>query len=184
MSSVPAALVVRARPVFFFFFYGFAFSKQVRIKTWRSVQDILKMYRRGGEIMWKGRSHGFFFGGGGTDEDQSSPSEYRQGLQNIDCQSTANEGEGSEENCRALMGEQVNFTVIQTEIPEWNSAIGCMCLLSFTVSHLNFNTTYASSVKFQMEIQIICRRGFRSQTTPILVISCCFYCKGRLRDVQ
>ena len=27
MSSVPAALVVRARPVFFFFFYGFAFSK-------------------------------------------------------------------------------------------------------------------------------------------------------------
>ena len=39
-----------------------------------------------------------------------------------------------------------------------------MCLPSLTVPHLNFNLTYISSVKFQMEIQRICRRGFRSQT--------------------
>ena len=56
LSSVPAALVVRARPVFFFFFYGFAFSKKERIKTECSVQDILKIYRGGGGGEGKGGS--------------------------------------------------------------------------------------------------------------------------------
>ena len=50
----------------------------------------------------------------------------------------------------------------------------------FTVSygaapHLNFSITYKRSAEFQMEIKIICRRGFGSQTTQIVVISrCCF----------
>ena len=34
-----------------------------------------------------------------------------------------------------------------------------------------FSITYESSVEFQMEIKIIFRRGFRSQTSQILVIS-------------
>ena len=46
---------------------------------------------------------------------------------------------------------------------------------SHTAPHLNFSITYKRSVEFQMEIKIICRRGFGSQTTQIVVISrCCF----------
>ena len=48
-------------------------------------------------------------------------------------------------------------------------------LLSHTAPHLNFSITYKRSIEFQMEIKIICRRGFSSQTTQIVVISrCCF----------
>ena len=43
-----------------------------------------------------------------------------------------------------------------------------MCLSSHTVPHLNF------SIEFQMEIKIIFRRGFGSQTTQIVVISRCW----------
>ena len=43
------------------------------------------------------------------------------------------------------------------------------------VYRLNFSMTYKSGVEFQMELKIIYRRGFRSQTTQNLVISrCCF----------
>ena len=49
-----------------------------------------------------------------------------------------------------------------------------MCLLSFYGAIFQ-DTTYESSVEFQMEISIIFRRGFRSQTTQILVISRCFF---------
>ena len=40
------------------------------------------------------------------------------------------------------------------------------------VPHLNI--THKRSVKFQIKIKIICRRGFGSQTTQIVVISSCF----------
>ena len=41
--------------------------------------------------------------------------------------------------------------------------------------HLNFSITYRRSIEFQMEIKIICCRGFGSQTTQIVVTSrCCF----------
>ena len=49
-----------------------------------------------------------------------------------------------------------------------------MCLPSHRVPHLNFSVTYKRSVEFEME-KIICRSGFGSQTTQIVVISrCCF----------
>ena len=38
---------------------------------------------------------------------------------------------------------------------------------------LNFSITYKISIEFQMEIKIICHRGFGSQTTQIVVISRC-----------
>ena len=47
----------------------------------------------------------------------------------------------------------------------------CICLPSHKALHLNFSITYNRSVEFQMEIKIICRRGFGSQTTQIVVIS-------------
>ena len=57
-----------------------------------------------------------------------------------------------------------------------------MCLPSHTVPHLNFSIAYQRSVEVQLEIKIICRRGFGSQTTQIVGISyCCFV---RLRNVQ
>ena len=37
---------------------------------------------------------------------------------------------------------------------------------------------YVSSDKFQLEIEIICRRGFRSKTTQILVILGCRFAEG------
>ena len=43
-----------------------------------------------------------------------------------------------------------------------------MCLSSHTAPHLKF------SIEFQMEIKIIFRRGFGSQTTQIVVISRCW----------
>ena len=44
---------------------------------------------------------------------------------------------------------------------------------------LNFSITYKISTEFQMEIKIICHRGFGSQTTQIVVISrCCFTWDG------
>ena len=45
----------------------------------------------------------------------------------------------------------------------------------YTAPHLNFSITSKRSVEFQMEIKIICRRGYGSQTTQIVVISrgCC-----------
>ena len=49
-----------------------------------------------------------------------------------------------------------------------------MCLPSHTAPHLNFSITYKRSVEFQMEIKIIFRRGFGSQTTQIVVISRCW----------
>ena len=51
-----------------------------------------------------------------------------------------------------------------------------MRLPSHMAPHLNFSMTYERSVEFQIEIKIICRRDFGSQTTQIeLVISlCCF----------
>ena len=42
-----------------------------------------------------------------------------------------------------------------------------MFLPSHTAPHLNFSITYKRSVVFQMEVKIICRRGFGSQTTQI-----------------
>ena len=57
----------------------------------------------------------------------------------------------------------------------WNLKNGCICLPSHTAPQLNFSLTYRRSVEFQMEIKIICRRGFASQTTQIVEISrCCF----------
>ena len=54
-----------------------------------------------------------------------------------------------------------------------------MCLPSHTAPHLNFSIAYKRSVEFQMEIKIICRRGFGLQTTQIVVISrCCFAWDG------
>ena len=50
-----------------------------------------------------------------------------------------------------------------------------MCLPSLTEPNHNFSITYVSKVEFQMEVLLICRRCFRSQTTQIWVISrCCF----------
>ena len=50
-----------------------------------------------------------------------------------------------------------------------------MCLLSHAAPHPNFSITCERSVEFQLEIKIICRCGFCSQTTQIVVISrCCF----------
>ena len=50
-----------------------------------------------------------------------------------------------------------------------------MRLPSLTAPHLNLSITYKRSLEFQMEIKIICRRGFGSQTTQIVVIlRCCF----------
>ena len=46
---------------------------------------------------------------------------------------------------------------------------------SHTAPHLNFSITYKRSVEFQMEIKIICRRGFGLQTTQFVVISRCFF---------
>ena len=55
-----------------------------------------------------------------------------------------------------------------------------MCLPSHTAPHLYFSITYKRSLEFQMEIKIICRRGFGSQTTQIVVISrCCFAWDGQ-----
>ena len=50
-----------------------------------------------------------------------------------------------------------------------------MCLPSHRAPQLNFSITYKRSVEFEMEIKIICRSGFGSQTTQVVVISrCCF----------
>ena len=50
-----------------------------------------------------------------------------------------------------------------------------MCLPSHTEPHINRNITYKSSVEFKVEIKMICRGSFGSQTMQILVIShCCF----------
>ena len=49
------------------------------------------------------------------------------------------------------------------------------CLSTHTAPHLNFSITYKRRVEFQMEIKIICRRGFGSQTTQIVVISRCYF---------
>ena len=55
-----------------------------------------------------------------------------------------------------------------------------MCLPSHTAPHFNFSITCKRSVDFQMEIKIICRRGFGSQTTQIVGISrCCFAWNAR-----
>ena len=51
-----------------------------------------------------------------------------------------------------------------------------MCLPSHTAPHLNFTITYKGSVEFQMEIKIVCRRGFGDFTL--------LFCIGRLRNVQ
>ena len=51
-----------------------------------------------------------------------------------------------------------------------------MCLPSHTAPHLNFTITYKRSVEFQMEIKIVCRRGFGDFTL--------LFCIGRLRNVQ
>ena len=57
----------------------------------------------------------------------------------------------------------------------WDFKNGCIYFPSHTAPHLNFSITYKRSVEFQMEIKIICRRGFGSQTTQIVVNSrCCF----------
>ena len=50
-----------------------------------------------------------------------------------------------------------------------------MCLPSHMASHLNFTITFKRSVEFQMEIKIIFRRGFGSQTTQIVLISRCYF---------
>ena len=54
-----------------------------------------------------------------------------------------------------------------------------MCLSSHTALYLNFSITYKRSVELQLEITKICRRGFGSQMTQIVVISrCCFAWDG------
>ena len=50
-----------------------------------------------------------------------------------------------------------------------------MCLPSYTAPHLNFSIAYKGTVEFQLEIKIICRRGFGLQTTEIVVISSCWF---------
>ena len=53
---------------------------------------------------------------------------------------------------------------------------GCICLPSLTAPHLNFSITYTTAaLNSKMEITIICGRGFRSQTTQILMISRCYF---------
>ena len=50
-----------------------------------------------------------------------------------------------------------------------------MCLPSHTAPHLNFSIKFKRSVEFQMDIKIICRRGFGSQTTKVVaILRCCF----------
>ena len=92
-------------------------------------------------------------------------------------------GKDQKRKLQSLMGEQVNLSRHKPkslgEILQLTASVCCLL-----PQHFNFSTTYVCSVKFQMAIRIICCWGFCSQTAPILVISCCFYCKGRLRDVQ
>ena len=52
-----------------------------------------------------------------------------------------------------------------------------MCLPSLAALHPNFSITHVRSVRFQIETLNIFRRGFRSKTTSILVISRCFFSK-------
>ena len=52
-----------------------------------------------------------------------------------------------------------------------------MCLPSLAALHPNFSITHVRSVRFQIETLKIFRRGFRSKTTSILVISSCFFSK-------
>ena len=55
---------------------------------------------------------------GGTEGNQSSPTEYKGGTTKIDCQSTANErvGEGHEKITKPYGGDHENFIVTQTII--------------------------------------------------------------------
>ena len=45
-----------------------------------------------------------------------------------------------------------------------------MCLPRLTAPQVNFSIAYESGVEFEMETNIICRRGFLSQITQILII--------------
>ena len=51
----------------------------------------------------------------------------------------------------------------------------CMCLPSLTAPKANLSITSERGAEFQMETEINCRRGFRSRTTKILMISRCYF---------
>ena len=65
----------------------------------------------------------------------------------------------------------------------WNFATDWMCLPSLTAPQVNLCITYEGGVEFPIEPEIICRRGFLSRTTQILMISRLF-CRERLRNVH
>ena len=59
-----------------------------------------------------------------------------------------------------------------------------MCLSSLTGPDHIFSMAYVSRVEFQMEVLLICRRCFHSETTQIWVISRCCFAESIYGNVQ